>query len=244
MSYSVFAQYYDVLTDNVEYSKKARYLDGILRKYKPGCSLIVDLACGTGSLSVRLAEMGYDVIGVDISPDMLMEARMKSPPEILYLCQPMQKLDLYGTVDAVVCVLDSVNHVTQQEVLQEAFRRVSLFLEPDGVFVFDANTPYKHSSVLASNTFVYDTEKVFCVWQNQPGEDGLVSINLDFFENEDGVYYRSSESFCERAYPHDLLSSMIDEAGMEICEEYDDYTDSKPDEQTERIVYICRKKAK
>lgn len=244
MSYGIFAQYYDALTGNVEYDRKAAFLHDIMQKQKPGCSLIVDLACGTGSLSVRLAELGYDVIGVDISPEMLMAAREKSPPGILYLCQPMQKLDLYGTVDAVVCVLDSINHVTSPRTLQTAFERVSLFLEPDGVFIFDANTTYKHKEILGSNTFVYDTDEVFCVWQNSTDEDGCTTISLDFFEQlEDGLYDRSSESFCERAYSHGELCAMLDAAGLEVCGEYDDYQLCAPGEKCERIVYICRKKA-
>lgn len=243
MSYDIFAQYYDALTGNVEYEKKARFIHNILQKYKPDCSLIVDLACGTGSLSVCLAELGYDVIGVDISPDMLMEARMKSKADILYLCQPMQKLDLYGTVDAMVCALDSVNHITKQNELQQAFDRVSLFLEPDGIFVFDANTPYKHQTVLGTNSFIYDTDEVFCVWQNQLEDSDVVRINLDFFERDGEAYYHSSESFCERAYTNDALYSMLDRAGLEVCCELDDYSDLPPTENTERIVYICRKKA-
>lgn len=242
MSYGVFARYYDALTGNVEYGKKARYLHEIMQKYKPGCSLIVDLACGTGNLSVELAGLGYDVIGVDISPDMLMEARNKGGEGIMYLCQPMQKLDLYGTVDAVVCILDSVNHITKPEVLQTAFGRVSLFLEPDGVFIFDANTLYKHEQVLGDNVFIYDTDEVFCVWQNQSEENGIERITLDFFEQQGDLYQRSSESFTERAYSHDELYAMLDAAGMEICEEYNDYTLSPPDEHCERVVYVCRKK--
>ncbi len=244
MSYSFFAGYYDALTGNVEYDKKAKFLHDMMQKHKPGCRLIVDLACGTGSLSVRLCELGYDVIGVDISPEMLMAAREKSPPEILYLCQPMQRLDLYGTVDAVVCTLDSVNHVTSPRDLQAALSRVSLFLEPDGVFIFDANTPYKHECILASNTYVYDTDEVFCVWQNQQTGDGCVEISLDFFEQQpDGLYDRCSESFCERAYTREQLCAMLDAAGLEIAEDYDDYNLTPPGENCERIVYICRKKA-
>ena len=242
MSYDVFAGFYDALTDNVGYGGKAEFLNELMQKYKPGCRLIVDLACGTGSLSVRLAGMGYDVIGVDISPEMLMKAREKSPADILYLCQPMQRLDLYGTVDAMVCVLDSVNHITKRQTLQEAFRRVSLFLEPDGVFIFDANTVYKHEKILASNTFVYDTENVYCVWQNQPGRDGIIGINLDFFEREaDGLYSRSSEEFSEKAYSHEELLSMLGEAGLTVCEEFDDYSYDAPKDTTERIVYVCMK---
>jgi len=243
MSYSVFARYYDALTGNVEYHEKALYLHNIMQKYMPGCSLIVDLACGTGSLSVELDSLGYDVIGVDISPDMLMEARSKSSSDILYLCQPIQKLNLYGTVDAAVCILDSINHITNPEILQKAFDRISLFLDPNGVFIFDANTEYKHNVILGSNTFIYDTDEVFCVWQNQLEENNITNIYLDFFEPDGDLYCRTSEHFSERAYTCAELQNMLSNAGLEVCAQFDDYTDSTPSPTTQRIVYICRKKA-
>jgi len=243
MSYGVFAQYYDALTENVDYPAKAEYIRTLLERHKPGCALVVDLACGTGNLSLELASLGYDMIAVDGSPDMLMAASAKENPGVMFLCQQMDELDLYGTVDAVVCTLDSVNHVTDADVLQEAFRRVSLFLEPDGVFLFDANTPYKHRCVLGENVYVYDLDEVYCVWQNRPLENDCTEICLDFFEpDEDGAYYRSSESFTERAYSRDQLADMLDKAGMVILEEYDDYTEAAPSELTQRVVYVCGKK--
>jgi len=243
MSYGVFSRYYDALTENVDYPAKARYIRNLLNKHKPGCSLVVDLACGTGNLSLELASMGYDMIAVDGSPDMLMTATSKEHNGVMFLCQQLDELDLYGTVDAMVCTLDSVNHITDSAVLQEAFRRVSLFLEQDGVFIFDANTPYKHRFVLGENVYVYDLDEVYCVWQNRPLENDGIEISLDFFESdEDGAYFRSSESFTERAYSREELEQMLDMAGMIIVEEYDDYTDAVPSEQTQRVVYVCRKK--
>ncbi len=243
MSYGVFAQFYDSLTENVDYPAKAEYIRSLLLKHKSDCSLVVDLACGTGNLSLELARMGFDMIAVDGSADMLMAASAKENPGVMFLCQQMDELDLYGTVDAVVCTLDSVNHVTDPRVLQEAFRRVALFLEPDGVFVFDANTPYKHRCVLGDNVFVYDTDSVYCVWQNHLLEDDVIEISLDFFEpDEDGAYYRTGESFCERAYSRCDLEQMLARAGMEITGEFDDYTDAPPSEETQRVVYVCRKK--
>lgn len=243
MSYDVFAQFYDSLTVNIDYKERARYISGIMEKYKPGCSLVVDLACGTGSLSVELAALGYDMIGVDSSPDMLSCAREKSGNfSILYLCQSMQKLDLYGTVDAVVCALDSVNHITDENVLAQAFSRVSLFLEQDGVFIFDANTLYKHETVLGDNAYIYDTDDVFCAWQNKYLGGGKTEISLDFFiPDENESYSRAQECFMEKAYSHAQLEKMLADCGMKICEEFDDYTPDAPGDKTQRIVYVCRK---
>ena len=136
MSYDLFAEYYDELMCEVDYPARARYIDGIIRQYKPDANLLVDLACGTGSMTVQFADLGYDVIGVDLSENMLSKAREKSDGSILYLCQSMQELDMYGTIDAFVCTLDSLNHIEDREELILALSRVSLFLEPDGVFVF------------------------------------------------------------------------------------------------------------
>lgn len=243
MSYGVFAQFYDALTKNVDYPAKAQYIRDILNKHKPGCALVVDLACGTGTLSLELASLGFDMIAVDGSYDMLSMATAKENTGVMFLCQQMDELDLYGTVDAVICTLDSVNHVTDQTVLQEAFRLVSLFLEPDGVFLFDVNTAYKHRSVLADNVYVYDMEQVYCVWQNRLQKDDSVDIKLDFFQpDEDGGYQRFEEHFSERIYDRATLCSMLDKSGLVICEEYDDYTYASPSEKTQRIVYVCRKK--
>ena len=132
MNYDLFAEYYDELMSGIDYPARAEYMDGIIKKYKPDAHLLVDLACGTGSMTVEFAAMGYDVIGVDLSGNMLSKAREKSDGSILYLCQSMQNLDMYGTIDAFVCTLDSLNHIEDREQLLLALSRVSLFLEPDG----------------------------------------------------------------------------------------------------------------
>lgn len=244
MSYGVFARFYDALTENVDYPAMARFIRDVLTKHKPGCTLVVDLACGTGTLSLELAALGFDMISVDGSYDMLSVATMKENPGVMFLCQQMDELDLYGTVDAVVCTLDSVNHVTDEAVLREAFRKVALFLEPDGTFIFDANTRHKHRNVLADNVFVYDFDEVYCVWQNHLLEDDSVEISLDFFEPEedDDTYYRSSENFVERFYSREKLCDMLESAGLTIVEEYDDYSDDTPSAETQRVVYVCRRK--
>lgn len=135
---------------------------------------------------MELSKRGYEMIGVDASPDMLCAAQEKcaqAGAEVLFLCQPMEALDLYGTVNAAVCTLDSLNHITDPDTLREVLRRVSLFLEPGGLFVFDVNTPYKHREVLGNHTFVYDLEGLYCVWQNAYcAKDTSVEILLDFLK--------------------------------------------------------------
>lgn len=243
MSYDLFAEYYDELMSEVDYPARAKYIDGIIRQYKPDAHLLVDLACGTGSMTVEFAAMGYDVIGVDLSENMLSKAREKSDGSILYLCQSMQKLDMYGTIDAFVCTLDSLNHIEDREQLLLALSRVSLFLEPDGVFVFDMNTLYKHAHILADNAFVYETEDVFCVWQNAYSGDGRVEIALDFFERQpDGSYLRDCEDFAEVAYPIEETERLLNEAGLRLLAAYDDMTHEPPRKDSERIVFAAAKR--
>ena len=243
MSYDLFAEYYDELMSDVDYPARAKYIDRIIRQYKPDAHLLVDLACGTGSMTVEFAAMGYDVIGVDLSENMLSKAREKSDGSILYLCQSMQELDMYGTIDAFVCTLDSLNHIEDRQQLLRALSRVSLFLEPDGVFVFDMNTPYKHECVLADNAFVCETEDVYCVWQNEYSGNGRVNIALDFFEQQpDGSYLRECEDFCEVAYSFEETREMLHSAGLELMAAYDDMTFEPPCEESERIVFVASKR--
>lgn len=243
--YNDFAEYYDELTENVDYKARAEYLRSLFEKFDKTPTLLLDLACGTGEFSNRFAKMGISVIGVDVSYDMLSVAREKSAEqgnEVLYLCQDAAELDLYGTVDGAVCCLDSLNHITDYQKLCKAISRVSLFLEKDRLFVFDVNTPYKHREILGNNTFVIDAENVYCVWQNEFFEsDNTVEINLDFFTPEGDLYSRTSESFCERAYTADELKAALEGAGLKIEAVYNEMTESAPKDDAERIIYVTRK---
>ncbi len=156
---------------------------------------------------------------------------------VLFLNQSMQELDLYGTVDAAVCALDSINHLVHPQELQRGFEKISLFLHPDGVFVFDANTVYKHQHILANETFVYESEEVYCVWQNEYHEqDHSVDIQLDFFQEcRDGRYERTQEAFRERAYSDDELRSLLYAAGLEAAACYDSDSFSPPHPESQRV---------
>ena len=246
MSYDNFSRYYDLLTDNVEYEKRADYFCRLLSLCGIKDGILLDLACGTGSISVEMAKRGFDVIGVDSSIGMLNSARTKayeSGRQILLLNQSMDDIDLYGTVDCAVCVLDSINHLENSAQVRKTFEKVSLFMNPGGAFAFDVNTLYKHKNVLGDNAFVYDLDELYCVWQNSYNEeDSSVDISLDFFEEEDGAYYRSGESFTERAYELSDIAAWLEEAGFEIVGIYDDMTTENVRPETERAVFLAKKK--
>ena len=248
MMYSAFAGFYDELTGNISYEERAKYFDAIIKEFYTEGPILLDLACGTGSLSVELSRLGYDVIGVDNSADMLsvaMQKRYETGQDILFLCQDMTELDLYGTVDTTVCALDSINHVTDPKHVRKFFQGVSLFTVPGGLFLFDVNSPYKHRQVLGNNTFVYDVDSVYCVWQNEYEEEtGIVNISLDFFayDEESDSYSRSSEQFRERSYEPQWLEALLDETGFDVLAVYGDDSREAPKEDTQRLIYVARKR--
>jgi 2-polyprenyl-3-methyl-5-hydroxy-6-metoxy-1,4-benzoquinol methylase len=244
-AYEMFAEFYDSLTDNVEYKKRADYIVNILeKKHNHNLGLTLDLACGTGTLTILLKEMGVDIYGIDASQDMLSVALQKSAEKglnILFLCQKMQSLDLYGTIDTCLCTLDSLNHITDYETFKKAIYMVSFFMNKGGYFLFDLNTQYKHQKVLADNTFVYETEDVFCVWQNTLNKNNIVDIDLDFFVNDNELYRRFSESFKERAYSMEEVKFALESAGFALEGVYGDLSENPPVDNEERIIFIARK---
>jgi ubiquinone/menaquinone biosynthesis C-methylase UbiE len=243
--YQNFAAVYDNLMCDVDYEKRTDYLYKLFKKYGKIPTLLLDVACGTGGFSNCFANKGIEVIGVDISEEMLSIAREETAMQgndILYLCQSAQELDLYGTVDGAVCCLDSLNHITDYRTFCKALERISLFLEADSIFIFDLNTEYKHKEVLGDNIFVIDNDDVYCVWANKFNKkDCSVDIALDFFVKEDGAYYKTSEEFSERAYSETQIESALKKAGLEIVEIFDDMTTKPLKNNSERAVYVTRK---
>lgn len=242
--YNCFANVYDELTDNVGYSERAEFIGTLFDSYGiDKKATVLDLACGTGSFTVELAKKGYEMIGVDISEDMLAQAQSKVWEEeldVLLLCQDMTKLDLFGTIDAAVCMLDSLNHLDCADDVKKAIAKVGLFMNPNGIFVFDVNTVYKHRYILANNTFVYDCDDVYCVWQNSLNDDDSVDINLDIFEYDEYAYIRSGESFTERAYELDLIKKWLEKAEFEVIDIFDEMTKNPLCDETERAVFVAR----
>ena len=244
--YGCFAQVYDRLMRDVDYKKRTRYLLSLFKKFDREPQLLLDVACGTGGFSNEFALKGTQVIGIDMSEDMLSVARQNSADlgtDVLFLCQKAEELDLYGTVDGAVCCLDSLNHITEYETLCKALKRIALFLEEDRLYIFDVKTVYKHKNILADNIFVIEQDDVYCVWQNEFDEKSLTTdIYLDFFIGETDKYSRYAAQFSERAYTANELENALGDAGLEIVDIYADMTEEKPKEDTDRVVYVTRKK--
>ena len=241
--YGEFATVYDLLTENVPYNEIADYYDSIITELSGKRGLLLDIGCGTGNLTMRMAEKGYDVVAADVSVEMLSIAMSKPHDGIQYICQGMTELDLYGAVDVAISTLDSVNHLDTPEDIKECFRNVSENLEQGGLFLFDVNTVYKHRNILAGNTFVYDVEGVYCVWQNEySAEHERVTIELDlFYENDDGSYDRGYESFSEIAVEQQVLEQYLDDAGFEVLAVYEYLTKSSPKDDSDKLLIAARK---
>lgn len=248
MSYGDFARFYDLLTENIDYANLAEYYSRILEKYggsKENKELL-DLACGSGGLSLPLKNLGYKVTGCDLSPEMLTEAAGKSD-EIRWLCLDMTDLPFKEQFDFVICGLDSLNHLESAEKIEAAFKSVYSALRSGGVFAADMNTVYKHENVLGNNAFIFDYEGLYCGWQNELGEaDPLhrVDMFLDFFsENPDGGYTRYEDSLSEIALPVEEIEKMLVKCGFRICEisEYQTGLDLSRAVNAEKFAFAARK---
>ena len=246
--YSGFAHVYDKLMADVPYDKWADYYHRIFDRFGCKTGLGLDLGCGTGSMTMELARRGTDMIGVDLSPDMLSVASEKAETEgldILYLNQDMADFELYGTVDFVISSLDCVNYITDKNTLKRVFRLVNNYLDPGGLFIFDINTEYKLSTVLGENSFVGDGRDVFWAWQNYYDKRSrLCDFYLTFFEREGDMYHRFEETHTERAYSAAEITSMLEQAGLKVEAVFHDLTLQKPKENSQRLFFVAREQGK
>ena len=247
MSYDIFSSVYDILTENVEYERISNKICSLLHKNGVDRGLLLDLGCGTGTLSFLLEQRGFDIIGVDASEDMLVVANEKKYEDnssALFLCQKAEELDLFGTIQCAVSTLDTFNHIGNIEKIEKAISLVSLFMDMNGIFIFDMNTPYKHTKILGNNTFVYDMDEVYCVWQNSYDKASeKTDIDLDFFikNEDDDCFERYSESFSEYVYDINEIINIIKKCGFTLLATTDDYSDEPVCDTTERITFICKK---
>lgn len=239
--YGDFAEAYDALTFNVPYDEISCYYEKILRGMTDGVRLL-DMGCGTGNLTVRLAEAGFDVIGQDASTEMLTIAAAKSD-RVQWICQDMSETELGEEVDIIISTLDSVNHLESAAEMLRCFHAAADNLRDSGVFVFDVNTVFKHREILGNNTFVYDVDGVYCVWQNEfDPSNSSVGIELDlFFEENDEAYIRGGESFREIALPLDELRRLLEQAGFAVEKVYDYLTFDEPRDLSEKLLIAARK---
>lgn len=248
-AYTSFARVYDTFMDNIPYEEWCEYLTGLLREYNVDEGLILDLGCGTGSVTELLAEKGYDMIGVDNSEEMLevaMEKRVESGYDILYLLQDMREFELYGTVRAVVSICDSINYITDPEELLDVFRLVNNYLDPGGVFIFDFNTLYKYQEVLGDRTIAENREECSFIWDNYYYEDERINeyeLSL-FIREENDLYRKYEETHYQRAYTLEEMVNLVKRSGLEFVAAYDAFTREVPSEQSERIYIIARENGK
>lgn len=245
-SYGFLADSYDQLTADVCYRDWADFLERHFRKSPVPVHTVLDLACGTGSLTAELALRGYEMIGVDRSAEMLAVAAEKcrglpgEPP--LFLQQSMEQLDLYGTVDACVCCLDSVNYVTRPATLQRAFSRVRLFLEPGGLFVFDVKPP-EVLQAADGEICLDETEQTYCVWRAEYApRRRVLTYGMDIFRRgQDGNWVRGEEVHEEYAYTLDELEEALHRAGFTQVRRWGNLKLRAPRPGEERVFFTARK---
>ncbi|MBQ3141570.1 MAG: class I SAM-dependent methyltransferase [Clostridia bacterium] len=242
-AYSGLAPYYDALME-FDYDRLVEYYRELFEHYEVRPATILDACCGTGQVTYRLAEYGYDMTGVDNSTEMLSLA-LNSCAEhnVLLLCQDLCELDLNDTVDAVVCALDGINHLESLKTLQEAFKKLALFCNDDGLLIFDVHSKRHFYETLGDNTFVFDEKDVYCVWQTQVFGKCL-QHTLDFFiPCERRKYTRSFDDFNEYYYERDELAHALDAAGFDLVDVLGDMTFEAADENKhERLFYIAKRR--
>lgn len=247
--YSNLAGYYDLLNDSVDYDKWYEFINSILKKNSFSPRSVVDLACGTGQMALRFARDGVETIAIDLSHEMLSIAKSKADAQkldILFLNQDMADFELYGTVDLIVCCLDSINYLLSPVDVESCFARVKNYLNNGGYFIFDINSEYKFQNIYADNSYIYENENLFCTWQNYyKRSTKICDFYLDFFVKQGGLYKRFSETQRERCYTLRQILKYLNNCDLEVTGIYSDFdctpVTEKTQGETERFYIVCKK---
>lgn len=246
-SYNNFASYYDYLmSEDINYERIVDFIENIFIEYEIEPQLVADLACGTGNITVPMSKRGYEMIGIDKSVQMLDVARAKAVSEkedILFLNQSITKLDLYGTCDAFLCMIDGVNYIINPKALYNMFSRINkCFINPKGVFIFDISSYYKIKNIIGNNTFIHDGDDIFYTWENKFYEkNNLCNMYLNFFVRKGKGYKRFSEHHIQRGYKREEIKMLLKKAGFKDIMEFNGFSMEKADDKSQRIVFVCRK---
>lgn len=242
-AYTVFADIYDDFMGNIPYETWADNIAGLLKEYDITEGIVCELGCGTGKLTELMAKKGYEMIGIDNSEDMLSVARESCREDILYLLQDMRELELYGTVEAVISVCDSMNYLVNDGELEEVLRKVNLYLERDGIFIFDMKTEYCYEKVLGDSVQYEDTEDMALIWENHyDNQSKIHSYDLTMFisYDEEECFTRYRETHYQRAYSVNEVKAAVKAAGMELLKVIDADSMKEPGESSERIYYVVK----
>ncbi|MCI8418701.1 MAG: class I SAM-dependent methyltransferase [Lachnospiraceae bacterium] len=248
-AYTSFAAVYDLFMDNIPYEEWSRYVIELLGRQGIREGLVLELGCGTGSMTELLSAAGYDMIGVDSSQEMLelaVEKRAQSGRDILYLLQDMREFELYGTVRAVVSICDSINYIIEEEDLLQVFRLVNTYLDPGGIFLFDLNTQYKYEVLLGECIIAENREDGSFIWENDyDPETQINTYDLTLFlREEEGLYRKYQETHFQRAYSLERIGELLKEAGMELLAIYEAFTEQEPLKESQRVYVLAREKGK
>ncbi|MCK5758288.1 MAG: class I SAM-dependent methyltransferase [Clostridiales bacterium] len=241
--YKDTAQFYDRLTSDVDVSKYAAYFTEVFKKHaKIHPKSVMDLGCGTGRLTFAMAEKGYDMTGVDGSTEMLSVAYGKKGPGILWINQDFTELDLFGTYNAAVSLLDCVNHLLTDEMVAKFFKRLRYFIEPGGLFIFDINSEYKFNSIYKDNVFYSVDDDFSYIWQNHFDKNtGICTMDMTFFRKEGDVYKRFESVNKEKYYSIDFLREALKKSGFSVEALYNDCSFDEPTKTSKRIFFVCRR---
>ncbi len=247
-AYSDFAEVYDELMDNIPYDEWFHYLHELLKEYNIKDGIIAELGCGTGNITERLAMAGYDMIGIDCSDAMLDIAnskKMENSSNSLYLFQDMREFELYGTVNAIISLCDSINYITESDDLLTVFKLVNNYLDPKGLFIFDFHPRHYYKNIVANATIAEDRENLSFIWDNYYDEEEdinelALSLFIKVSGTEDNLYKKHEELHLQRGYTLSQIKELVKASGLEFITAYDAFTRCEAREECERIYVIAR----
>jgi cyclopropane fatty-acyl-phospholipid synthase-like methyltransferase len=243
--YNNFAYVYDKLTLDIDYKKWADYVESILIKHRAEGSMILELGCGTGSFGIEMAKRGHEMICLDLSTEMLDCAAEKAKEQeldILFLNQDMCSFELYGTVDVIVCLLDSFNYLTTSSQIKKLLKLVQNYLNPNGLFIFDVNTQYKFENTLSNNLFYEIGDDITYIWENDYNpKTKKARFDLTFFVKQNELYERFDETHFEKAYSNNEIMEYIKQSDLQFTARYDELKFKEPSTTSQRNFYVCKK---
>lgn len=246
--YDEFSNIYDILMDEVDYESWAKFIIKLFEKSCVTPKNILDVACGTGNISIPLSEAGYNVCGIDISENMLSIAENKARTHrqnIRFIKQDIRDLKINNTFDAIICACDGINYILNDDDLKKTFYGLHRILKEDGVFIFDTSSYYKIKYILNNNTFFEEKHGICYCWENEFDENtSIITMRLNFFIPEGKLYYRFEEVHKQKAYKNEVILEKLRECEFYSIKIYDEFIFKEPDIKSERIFFVAQKRRK